>query len=279
VNDRRSQLEGSRIMPSLRANGIEMYYEEAGSGPPLLLLNHEGGTTLDWAALLPALTDRFRVITFDARGSRRSSAPPGPYSTRQLADDAAAVLDHVGAARAHVVGLSLGGMIAQELALARPERVDRLALVATHARPTSPAFWDAWTTCFVQAQERGLDRTGAVQWFLAWMFTPAFMARHEQVQEMMAQWQDDPLQAPAHGRAAQGAAARDHDALARLPLIAAPTLVVVGEQDILTPVATARELADGIPGARLQVLEGGGHLALFECEAAFTNVLLAFLDN
>ncbi len=266
-------------MPIARVNGNDLYYEEAGSGPPLLLLNHEGGTTLDWVSLLPALTDRFRVVTFDARGSRRSSAPPGPYTTRLLADDAAAMLDHVGAARAHVVGLSLGGMIAQELALAYPERIDRLVLVATHARPASPALWDAWTTFFVQAQERGLDRAGVVLWFLAWMFTPVFMARHEQVQEAVTQWQDDPLQAPAHGRAAQGTAARDHDALERLPLIAVPTLVVVGDQDILTPVANARELAEGIPGARLQVLEEGGHLALFECQAAFTDALLAFLND
>jgi 3-oxoadipate enol-lactonase len=105
------------------------------------------------------------------------------------------------------------------------------------------------------------------------------MARHEQVQEAVARWLDDPLLAPAHGRAAQGEAARAHDTLERLPLIAAPTLVVVGDQDILTPVANARELAEGIPGARLQVLEGGGHLALIECEVAFTDALLAFLIN
>ena len=266
-------------MPVFQANGIDHFYEEAGSGPPLVLLNGEGGNTLDWAALLPALTDRFRVISFDARGSGRSSAPPGPYSTRQLADDAVAVLDHVGAARAHVVGLSLGGMIAQELALARPERVERLVLVGTHARAAQPALWDAWTTFFVQAQERGLDRAGTVLWFMAWMFTPAFMARHAQVLEAVEQWKDDPLQAPAHGRAAQGVAARDHDTLERLPAIAAATLVVVGDQDILTPVAAARELAEGIPGARLLVLEGGGHLALYECQRAFLDALLAFLGN
>jgi 3-oxoadipate enol-lactonase len=93
----------------------------------------------------------------------------------------------------------------------------------------------------------------------------------------VTQWLDDPLLAPVHGRAAQGDAARDHDTLARLHQIAAPTLVIVGDQDILTPVAAARELADGIPGARLQVLEGGGHLAHVECEAAFTDALLGFL--
>jgi len=266
-------------MPIAHANGIDFYFEEAGNGPPLLLLNGEGGNTQDWASLLPALTGRFRVVTFDARGAGRSSAPPGPYTTRQLADDAVAVLDHVGAARAHVVGMWLGGMIAQELALAHPDRVDRLALVATHARPASPALWDAWTTFFVQAQERGLDRAGLVLWFMAWMFTPAFMARHEQVQEAVAGWLDDPLVAPTHGRAAQGAAASAHDTLDRLRLIAAPTLVVVGDQDILTPVAAARELAEGIPGARLQVLEGGGHLALIECAEAFTDALLTFLSS
>jgi 3-oxoadipate enol-lactonase len=264
-------------MPIFQANGIDHYYEEAGSGPTLVLLNGEGGNTLDWAALLPALTDRFRVVTFDARGAGRSSAPPGPYTTRQLADDAAAVLDQVGAARAHIVGFSLGGMVAQELALAHPDRVDRLVLVATHARPACPALWDAWTTFFVQAQERGLDRAGTVLWFMAWMFTPAFMARHEQVLEAVGLWLDDPLLAPAHGRAAQGEAARVHDTLERLPLIAAPTLVVVGDQDILTPVANAQELVEGIPEARLQVLEGGGHLAHVECEAAFTEALLTFL--
>jgi 3-oxoadipate enol-lactonase len=266
-------------MPVARANGIDFYFEVAGSGPPLILLNGEGGNTLDWASLLPALTNRFQVITFDARGAGRSSAPPGPYTTRQLADDAAAVLDRVGIARAHVVGLSLGGMIAQELALARPDRVDRLVLVATHARPARPDLWDAWTTFFVQAQERGLDRAGTVLWFMAWMFTPAFMARHEQVQEAVAMWQDDPLLAPAHGRAAQGAAARDHDTLERLPMIAAPTLVVVGDQDILTPAAAARELAEGIPAAGLHVLVGGAHLALMECAEAFTDALMAFLST
>jgi 3-oxoadipate enol-lactonase len=266
-------------MSIFQVNGIDLYYEEAGSGPPLLLLNGVSNNTLGWASLLPVLTDHFRVITFDARGAGRSSAPPGPYTTRQLADDAAAVLNHVGAARSHVVGLSLGGMVAQELALAHPDRVDRLVLVATHARPANAAFWDTWVTFYVQAQERGLDGAGTKLWFMAWMFTPAFMAQHEQVQEAVAQWLADPYPAPTHGAAGQAAAARAHDTLERLPQISAPTLVVVGDQDILTPVAAARELADGISGARLVVLEGGGHAALFECEQAFTDALLAFLVN
>src|SRR3712207_194537 len=140
-------------MSIARINGIDLYYEETGSGPPLLLIAGLGGNTLGWVMLLPALAQHFRVIAFDNRGAGRSSAPPGPYTTRQMADDAAALLAHLGIERAHVLGLSLGGMIAQELALAHAERVDRLVLYATYARPR-PAIHDRWLKNWVEASER-----------------------------------------------------------------------------------------------------------------------------
>src|SRR5215211_5170886 len=104
-------------MPLAAVNGLNLYYEETGSGPPLMLIAGLSGNTLGWAMLLPALAERFRVIAFDNRGAGRSSAPPGPYTTREMADDAAALLDHLGIEQAHVFGFSLGGLIAQELAL------------------------------------------------------------------------------------------------------------------------------------------------------------------
>ena len=105
-------------MPLAAINGLNLYYEEAGSGPPLLLIAGLSGTTLGWAMLLPALAAHFRVITFDNRGAGRSSAPPGPYTTRQMADDAAALLEHLGIdAGARASASRSGGMIAQELAL------------------------------------------------------------------------------------------------------------------------------------------------------------------
>jgi len=121
-------------MPHSQVNVIDLYCEETGNGEPLLLISGLSGTTLGREPVRPALGTRFRVISFDNRGAGRSSAPPSPYSTRQMADDAAALLDRIGVARAHVVALSLGGMIAQELALAHPERVDRLVLLATYLR-------------------------------------------------------------------------------------------------------------------------------------------------
>jgi 3-oxoadipate enol-lactonase len=258
-----------------RLNGIDLYYEEVGSGDPLLLIAGLGANALSWAPLLPALADRFRVIAVDNRGAGRSAAPQGPYTTRQLADDAASLLAHLGVDRAHVVGFSFGGLVAQELALAHPARVERLALVATNAR-ARPGVMGPWLTFFAQAQERGLDPAGFALWLMPWLLSPAFMANHELVEAALAGGAD-PYPAPAHGVAGQVAAALAHDARDRLPQIAAPTLVLVGAEDILTPVADAQELAAGIPQARLQVLDRGAHLAFAEHPEAVADALLAFL--
>ena len=262
-------------MPLAQLNGIDRFYRETGSGDPLLLINGIGGTCLGWEPLLPALAARFRVVASDNRGVGRSAAPPGPYTTRQLADDAAALLAHLGVARAHVVGSSMGGMIAQELALAYPALVDRLVLYGTFARPRR-AIMDPWLTFVAQMAER-LDPAAVALGWLPWPYPPAFLADPERVEAALA-WQD-PYPAPAHGIAAQTEAVRRHDALDRLPRIAAPTLVLVGAEDVVTPVYYARELAEGIPGARLQVLERGGHEALWEYPDAGAAALLAFLGS
>jgi 3-oxoadipate enol-lactonase len=261
-------------MPHAQVNGIELYYEVAGSGNPLLLINGLGGNAVDWEPLLPALCERFRVIAFDNRGVGRSSAPPGPYTTHEMAGDAAALLEYLGVPRTHVVGSSMGGMIAQKLALAHPERVDRLVLFATFARPRR-AIMDSWLTFLVQTEERGLDLTGPALWGLPWLFTPQFMAQPERVEEALA-WQE-PYPAPLHGIAGQAEAVRSHDTLDRLPRITAPTLVLVGAEDVLTPVYYSQELAAGIPGARLQVLAHGGHAALWEDPETGIEALLTFL--
>jgi pimeloyl-ACP methyl ester carboxylesterase len=261
-------------MPVARLNGIERYYCESGSGEALLLINGIGGTSLGWEPLLPYLAARFRVIMSDNRGVGRSEAPPGPYTTRQMAEDAAALLSHLGVARAHVVGSSMGGMIAQELALAYPALVSRLILYGTYARARSTIL-DPWISFITQMAERLDPAANRVGW-LPWLYTPAFMADPERVEAALA-W-EDPYPAPPQGISAQAEAARRHDALDRLREISAPALVLVGAQDIVTPVYYARELAVAIPGARLQILERGGHSAIWEDPAAGASALLAFLD-
>ncbi len=263
-------------MPLVQVNGIDLFYEETGNGEPLLLISGLGSNTLGWELIRPALAARFRVITFDNRGAGRSSAPPGPYATRQMADDAAAMLDRIGVARAHVMGLSLGGMIAQELALAYPERVDHLVLLATFPR-LRPGVHDPWLDAWLQAGERGMDRKSFGICMMPWMLSPAFMAQHDLVETALAKLLSNPYPATAAGIAGQVEACRAHDALDRLPRIAAPTLVLVGSEDILSPVSYAQELTERIPGARLQVLEGAGHVPFLEDPEAVAEALLAFL--
>jgi 3-oxoadipate enol-lactonase len=263
-------------MPLAAVNGLNLYYEETGSGPPLLLITGLSGNTLGWAMLLPALAERFRAIAFDNRGAGRSSAPPGRYTTREMADDAAALLEHLGVERAHVIGFSLGGMIAQELALAHPERVDHLVLYATYARPRA-AIHDPWLRNYVEACERGTSPDQLAMLLLPWFLTPAFMAQPDQVEAAIAEWVADPYPAPAHGVAAQAAAGLSHDTHSRLRQIAAPTLVLVGSEDIVTPVFFAQELAEGIPGAQLHVLDRGGHTPDVEYPEAVAEAMLAFL--
>jgi len=255
---------------TVHVNGIDLYYEERGSGPPLLNIPPLSSTGFT----IPALEPHFRFITFDNRGAGRSAVPPGPYTTRLMADDAAALLDHLGIERAHILGFSLGGMIAQELAINYPERVDHLVINGAYARPNL-AVVDPWLTLWDQAYEKQIDPVAFNLWLLGWLLTPAFMSQPDLVAAALEG--EDPYPASAEGIAAQTAAIRTHDTLDRLGQISAPTLLLFGAQDIVTPLVYADELAAGIPGAKLQVLDPGGHSVLFEFEDAANQALLEFL--
>jgi 3-oxoadipate enol-lactonase len=263
-------------MPTAAVNGIDLYFEESGSGPPLLLIAGISGNTLGWSTLAPTLAQYFHVIAFDNRGAGRSSAPEGPYTISEMGGDAAALLDHLGIDRAHVVGLSMGGMIAQELALAHSERIDRLVLLSTAAR-SRPAIMGPWLNLWVRKVDGDMEEDELALAMLPWMFTPALLSDHDQLEAVIAEWVQDPFPAPATGLKAQVSACRTHDSLDRLPQITAPTLVLVGPEDILTPVSYATELAEAIPGARLHVLERGGHIAEAECPDEVADTLLMFL--
>lgn len=265
-------------MPTADVNGTSLYYEDQGSGEPLLLIMGFSAHSGQWLMQTPVLAQHYRVITFDNRGVGRSAVPPGPYTTRQMADDAAALLNHLGIARAQVIGWSMGGMIAQELALAYPHQVSRLVLLASLAR--AAAYATAWLDFTINAFHAGQDAAGRALYMMPWLFTPAFMTQPELVEAGLQQTLADPFPPEPAGIAAQGAACRHHilgDALERLPGITAPTLVLVGAEDILTPVAYSRAMAERIPGALLQVLDRGGHGVPLEYPEVVNEALLAFL--
>jgi pimeloyl-ACP methyl ester carboxylesterase len=226
---------------------------------------------------VPVLAERYRVIAFDNRGAGQSDAPDVPYTTRMMADDAAGLLGALGIERAHVVGLSMGGMIAQELALNHPGRVATLQLHATCARP------DAYLRALVAAwrvARSTLGREEALRTMALWLFTPAaYNERPGLVETLLQTALANPYPQSLTGFVRQSEAVVGHDALDRLQAIRSPTLVSVGAEDILVPARFSRELAARIPGAELVVIPGGGHVCLWERPEAFNEVCLAFLER
>jgi pimeloyl-ACP methyl ester carboxylesterase len=252
--------------------GVRLAYDVEGAGEPLLMIQGLGYGRRGWGPAPGMLAHRFRVVTPDNRGFGESDAPPGPYTTTQLAGDALAVLDAAEIDSAHVIGISLGGMIAQELVLAAPDRVRKLVLCSTTAGgPTSVPMPEQTVALMGRAEH--LDPQEALQQFVVNALSPDPPA--ELVEEIVAYRAANPPD-PA-GWWAQAAAGGAHDAMARLGEIHVPTLVVHGTADNVVDVGNARVLADAIEGARLELFDGVGHLLPWERPQEFTALVQGFL--
>ena len=257
------------------AHGFRIYFEEHGSGFPLLMINGLGSDHLEWLHQLPAFAPLFRTILFDNRGTGRSDVPPGPYTTQQMADDAAALLRSLGISKAHVLGVSFGGMIAQEVALRHPEHVDGLVLGCTSAggqlsvRP-SPEAMAAFSV------HKGEDPEVDLRRMIPFLYTEACVReRPEEIEGFIRRRVSNPT--PPAGYLAQLSAAVTHDASSRLEEIRARTLVITGEADRLVPWENSLRLAGRIPGAKLVVLPGAPHRLFAETADAFNREVLSFL--
>jgi 3-oxoadipate enol-lactonase len=245
-------------MPIARNGAVELHYESTGSGPAVLLISGQAMTLEAWWRTVPVLAGSFRVLTFDNRDVGRSSHSPFPYVVAQMADDAVAVLDAAGVASAHVYGISLGGMVAQELALHFPQRVRTLVLGATTGGgPDAILARTQPLTFFVRV---GAMAPEEAEW-AAVPYNYGLKTRRdhgERIAEDIAkrvQHQTDTL-AYMH----QVAAAASHNAAGRLRSIRIPTLVVHGEEDLVMPLRNGEILARSIPGAEFKSWPGAGHL-------------------
>lgn len=221
-----------------------------------------------WDPQVPALSQRFRVVRFDTRGHGRSPVPAAPYSLDDLVDDAVALLDRLGVAQAHLVGLSLGGMTAMRIAAREPTRVGRLALLCTSAL-LGPA--SIWTDRAAAVRAGG---TGAVaQAVVERWFTPAGRSP-----ERVARMRSMVASTPSEGYAACCYVIAAMDLRADLPAILAPTLAIAAAEDPARPPEHLAAIADAVPGARLQLLPGAAHLANVEQADAVNAALLAHFD-
>jgi 3-oxoadipate enol-lactonase len=249
---------------------VKLKWEAQGGGAPLLLVHGLGYTREGWGPQRQLLARSYRVLSYDNRGIGESEIPPGPYSVAELADDALQVLNEAGVERAHVLGASLGGMVAQLLAAEQPERVDRLMLAGT--TPGGAAAYPLpQQTLALMAEAPSLPPEVALRRFVENALAPGSPF----VDEVLAYRQQHPPD-PA-GWAAQAAAGSTWDADGRLARIAAPTLVLAGTADAVVDPRNAQLLADAIPNVRLELIDGAGHLPFWERAEEFAALVERFL--
>lgn len=262
-------------MPHVQHAGANIYWEETGRGAPLLLIMGLGATLQWWNRLVPVVSPRFRTILFDNRGVGRSDVPEGPYSIPLMAADAAAVLDAAGEPSAHVCGLSMGGMIAQEFALQYPSRVRSLILgcTAPGGRDAVPAQRNVISALGARAT---MPREAAMRVIAPFIYdasTPSDAIEEDFAMRLKTN-------APDAGYFAQLAAIRAWPgALSRLGGISAPTLVIHGETDELVPPENGRIVARAIPGARLVTVPHASHMFITDQFERSTAAILSFLEE
>ena len=260
-----------------RVNGVELVYELNGSGEPLVLIHGAQSDRSIFAGLLPSFTDRFQVLSFDQRGSGQSEKPDMDYTIGLLADDTAALMEEVEFDSAHIIGVSMGGMIAQEFALRHPAKARSLVLGCTtpggpQAVPLSgEGIANAYSTKEMSAEERGRALAEAA-------FTTGYIEAHpEVITAMIEARRNRPIDTVGFGHRMK--AAFSHDTYDRLPSIACPTLVLTGKQDALIAWENSQLLAERIPGAGCVVLEPAGHVFWIEQPEQSRRAILDFLHH
>jgi pimeloyl-ACP methyl ester carboxylesterase len=248
---------GCRVVPTASLNGIEIYFERAGTGPPLLFLNGSGSTLQSSELLINVFRSRFDVIAHDQRGLGRSEIPPGPYSMADYAADALALLDHIDLATCRVVGVSFGGMVAQELAVTAPARVERLALICTSPGGPDHASYPLHELATLDADERAKVYLP----LLDTRFDDAWLATHDRdralVASMAGRTADDKSDEQRRGEREQLAARSHHDVRDRLDRVSCPTLVAGGRFDGIAPPQNSETIAALVPNAELRLYDGG----------------------
>jgi len=262
-------------MTFANVDGCNYYYEITGDGDPLVMIRGLGSNLDHWYPQMPVLKQHFRVLTFDNPGIARTKDVITPYSIREMAKNIAGLMDAAGIEKAHILGLSMGGMIAQELALNFPERIQRLILCVTHCgKSHSIPSSDSVNHLFTSLVKEGTDEAKAAAATI--MFAPETLKSQP---EIVTEYGKISMRHPASTDILikQSQAIQEFDTWERLPEITASTLALGADKDVLIPQENLKILADRIPNAKLLLIKGGGHQVLIEqadaCNSAITDFL------
>jgi len=263
-------------MPIAKVGDIELHYEREGTGPPILFIGGLSAGQQLWAPLVEYLKHQYDCITFDNRGIGESSKPPSGYSIPDLTQDALGLLDSLSISRAHIVGMSMGGLIAQEMALQRPGIIGGLVLVGSFAKTSARGDLIQETRKVMQ------QRLSPYEYFLVqatWMFAPGTLGKPGFAEDFARKAADNPHPQATHAFEQLADGVRQFDTRSRLKDISRPTLVLVGEEDIMATPSQSRVLAEGIPGAEMVVLPKLGHFLTSEDPKAFADCVDRFLKR
>jgi pimeloyl-ACP methyl ester carboxylesterase len=261
-------------MAIAEVNGQQLYYEVLGEGEPLLCVHGLACDTLAWIPQLQAFSSEFRTVIFDNRDVGRSSMADGPYEIADMARDALGLADELGLDSFHLLGVSMGGAIAQEIAIQAPDRVRTLTLAVTFPAGGTYAqrLAEVWSS-----RVRQVSREQHIDELMLMNHSEEFYEHPEMVEFIRTAILQNPHPQPPEAFGRQLAACGRHDARAMLPTLTMPTHVIGGECDILVPVWKAREIAETIPGARFTVMPAAPHGLSLERAEEFNAAVLGFI--
>jgi pimeloyl-ACP methyl ester carboxylesterase len=263
-------------MPFCEANGQRVYYEVAGDGDPLLMVMGLGADHLAWALQVGPLSEHFKVVTFDNRDCGQSSYADGPYEITDLAADTIALADHLELDSFHLMGASMGGAVAQEIALGWPDRVRTLTLAITYA---GAGAYGRKLGRMMAADVHRRSWEEQIDQMMLLCFSEDLYEQTERITFIRQQTLANPYPQKPEGFARQAEASGRHEARERLPSLDLPVHVIGAERDILVPVWKSRELAELIPGAELTIIEGATHGVNLENAEEFNAAVLEFLRS
>jgi len=268
-------------MPYAKVGDIDLYYEIHGppDAPPLVLIGGWASYRWIWFRQIPTLKKKYKCIVFDNRGAGKSSKPDIPYTIEMLAADTAGLMDALEIETAHVLGISMGGLIAQQVAISYPEKIRSLILVSTHfGGPNSVPMDDRNLALLIALPTETISNEQAREMRYRATFSEEFLRENRDVLEQINEWAEKHV-APLYAQVHQSSAVADFDAEEKVKDITARTLIIHGDSDRAVPTENGELLNNNIPNSRLSIIKEGSHFSIIEKYEEFNNIVMNFIDE